>query len=126
MTLPRFAETHEWIRRDSEDRATVGISDHAQQALGDVVFVELPAPGRQVEAGEAVAIVESAKVASDVHAPVAGTILEANDPLLDEPGLVNLDPMGKAWFFTIRPRRAEDIDGLMDEAAYLRQVKSEE
>jgi glycine cleavage system H protein len=117
MSQTRFAKSHEWVRLDGAV-ATVGISDHAQNALGDVVFVELPEPGRTVEAGEAVAVVESVKAASDIYAPISGTIAAANTALVDNPGLVNSDPMGEGWFFTITPRDAAEMDGLMDADAY--------
>ena len=123
MTQPRFAESHEWARLDGET-ATVGISTHAQEALGDIVFVELPEPGRVVEAGEAVAVVESVKAASDIYAPVAGTIAGANNTLVDDPGLVNRDPMGEGWFFTITPRNAADVETLMDAEAYARHAEA--
>jgi glycine cleavage system H protein len=117
MSQTRFAKSHEWVRLDGAV-AMVGISDHAQNALGDVVFVELPEPGRTVEAGEAVAVVESVKAASDIYAPISGTIAAANTALVDNPGLVNSDPMGEGWFFTITPRDAAEMDGLMDADAY--------
>ena len=123
MTQPRFAESHEWARLDGET-ATVGISAHAQEALGDIVFVELPEPGRAVEAGEAVAVVESVKAASDIYAPVAGTISGSNNTLVDDPGLVNRDPMGEGWFFTITPRDAADVEKLMDADAYAKHAEA--
>jgi glycine cleavage system H protein len=122
MSQTRFAASHEWVRLDG-DTATVGISDHAQNALGDVVFVDLPEPGRAVEAGEAVAVVESVKAASDIYAPVAGTIAAANSNLVDDPSLVNRDPMGEGWFFTITPRDAADIGKLMDADAYAKHAE---
>jgi glycine cleavage system H protein len=122
MSQTRFAASHEWVRLDG-DTATVGISDHAQNALGDVVFVDLPEPGRAVEAGEAVAVVESVKAASDIYAPVAGTISAANSNLVDDPSLVNRDPMGEGWFFTITPRDAADIGKLMDADAYAKHAE---
>jgi glycine cleavage system H protein len=122
MSQTRFAASHEWVRLDG-DTAVVGISDHAQSALGDVVFVDLPEPGRVVEAGEAVAVVESVKAASDIYAPVAGTIAAANSGLVDDPSLVNRDPMGEGWFFTITPRDAADIGKLMDADAYAKHAE---
>jgi glycine cleavage system H protein len=122
MSQARFAESHEWVRLDG-DVATVGISDHAQNALGDVVFVDLPEAGRVVEAGEAVAVVESVKAASDIYAPIAGTIAAVNDALVDNPALVNSAPMGEGWFFTITPRDASEIDKLMDADAYARHAE---
>ncbi|WP_424135428.1 glycine cleavage system protein GcvH [Roseomonas chloroacetimidivorans] len=122
MSQTRFAKSHEWVRLDG-DVAVVGISDHAQNALGDVVFVELPEPGREVEAGEAVAVVESVKAASDIYAPIAGTIAANNAALVDNPGLVNSEPMGEGWFFTITPRDATEIDALMDADTYAKHAE---
>ncbi|MBP0443369.1 glycine cleavage system protein GcvH [Roseomonas sp. SSH11] len=123
MSQTRFAESHEWVRLDGET-AVVGISDHAQNALGDVVFVDLPEVGREVEAGESVAVVESVKAASDIYAPIAGTIAAVNAALVDNPGQVNSDPMGEGWFFTITPRDAGDIGKLMDADAYARHAEA--
>ena len=122
MSQTRFAQSHEWVRLDN-GVAVVGISDHAQNALGDVVFVDLPEPGRVVEAGDAVAVVESVKAASDIYAPVAGTIAAVNSGLVDDPALANRDPMGEGWFFTITPRDAGDIDKLMDADAYAKHAE---
>jgi len=123
-TATRFTASHEWVRPDG-DTALVGISDHAQGALGDVVFVDLPEPGREVEAGEAVAVVESVKAASDVYAPVAGRVVESNAALADDPALVNRDAQGAGWFFRIAPRDPGAIEALLDEAAYAAQAASE-
>jgi len=123
MSQARFAESHEWVRLDGE-AATVGISDHAQAALGDVVFVELPEVGREVAAGEAVAVVESVKAASDIYAPVAGTIATVNEALVDSPALVNSAPMGEGWFFTITPKDPAAIDALMDADAYAKHAEA--
>jgi glycine cleavage system H protein len=117
MSEIRFSKDHEWVRFDG-DVATIGISDHAQTALGDVVFVELPEIGREVEAGEACAVVESVKAASDIYAPLAGRIVEVNAALTDNPGLVNAEPVGEGWFFRIEPRDGAGADELMDETAY--------
>jgi glycine cleavage system H protein len=112
----KFTKDHEWVRMDGET-ATIGITDHAQNALGDVVFVDLPEPGRQVSAGEAIAVVESVKAASDVYAPIAGRIAEVNSALVDDPSLVNSAPTGEGWFFRIVPDAALPED-LMDADAY--------
>jgi len=112
-----FTKDHEWVRFDG-DVATIGISDHAQTALGDVVFVELPEVGREVSAGEACAVVESVKAASDIYAPLAGRIVEVNAALADNPGLVNAEPTGEGWFFRIEPANPADAGSLMDETAY--------
>jgi len=113
----RFTKDHEWVRMDG-DVATVGITDHAQGALGDLVFVELPEVGRVVDAGEAVAVVESVKAASDVYAPLAGKIVEVNQAIIDNPGTVNSDPQGAGWFFRIEPSDPAAVAAMMDEDAY--------
>jgi glycine cleavage system H protein len=112
-----FTTDHEWLRIEA-DVATVGITDYAQSQLGDVVFVELPKVGRTLKKGEAAAVVESVKAASDVYAPISGEVLEANEELVAEPALVNSDAAGKAWFFKIRIADKSELGGLMDEAAY--------
>jgi glycine cleavage system H protein len=122
MTTERFTKDHEWIRLEG-GIATVGITHHAQDQLGDVVFVELPEPGRKAARGEAVAVVESVKAASDVFAPVAGEVTEVNTAVTDQPGLVNEDAEGKAWFFRLRIADAKELDALMDRAAYEAFVK---
>ena len=119
----RHTKDHEWVRQDG-DAAVVGITDHAQNALGDVVFVDLPEVGREVAAGEAIAVVESVKAASDIYAPIAGTIAAVNAALVDDPALVNRDPMGEGWFFTITPRDAADADKLMDADAYAKHAEA--
>ena len=113
----RYTEDHEWITVEG-DVATVGITDYAQQQLGDVVFVELPEVGRKVSKGDEAAVVESVKAASEVYAPLDGEIVEANGVLADEPGKVNEDPEGAAWFVKIRLADTSQLDELMDEAAY--------
>ena len=115
--MDRFSKDHEYIRVEG-DVATVGITVHAQEQLGDVVFVEVPEVGRKVAAGDPVAVVESVKAASDVYAPVTGEVVEANAALADSPALVNEDAEGKAWFFKIRMSSKAELDGLMDRAAY--------
>lgn len=117
MSEMRFSKDHEWIRTDG-DGATIGITDHAQNALGDVVFVDLPELGRIVASGEACAVVESVKAASDVYAPIAGKIIEVNSALSDDPGLVNREPTEGGWFFRIESADADEIAVLMDEGAY--------
>lgn len=117
MAEMKYSKDHEWLRLEG-GVATVGITDHAQTALGDVVFVELPEAGRVVEAGEAVAVVESVKAASDVYAPIAGKVVAVNEALVDNPGTINTEPTGEGWFFKIE--LAGDLPAdLMDEAAYL-------
>ena len=118
----RYTEDHEWITVEG-DVATVGITDYAQQQLGDVVFVELPEVGRKVSKGDEAAVVESVKAASEVYAPLDGEIVEANGVLADEPGKVNEDPEGAAWFVKIRLADTSQLDELMDEAAYKAHVE---
>ena len=125
MSDLKYTTSHEWVRLDGGDVATVGITDHAQTALGDVVFVELPEVGREVGGNEACAVVESVKAASDVSAPVAGRVVEANERLADDPGLVNRDPTGEGWFYKLEIADAAALDELMDEAGYGRFVESQ-
>jgi glycine cleavage system H protein len=113
----KFTEDHEWLRIEG-DIATVGITDYAQDQLGDLVFVELPAPGATPEKGSAAAVVESVKAASDVYAPVSGEITEINQAIVGEPALVNRDPMGKGWFFKIKISDPSQLERLLDEKAY--------
>ena len=117
MAIEKFSKDHEWIRVEG-DIATIGITVHAQDQLGDVVFVEVPEVGRKVAPEEAVAVVESVKAASDVYSPVTGEIIEANGDLASTPGLVNEDAEGKAWFFKVRLSNPAELDALMDRAAY--------
>ena len=117
----RYATSHEWVRLDGEI-ATVGISDHAQQELTDVVFVELPAMGRSVDAGDPTAVVESVKAASDIYAPVSGEVLEVNPDVEADPSLVNTDPYGKGWIFKLRVKDVTEVSKLMDAAAYAGQI----
>ena len=121
MTV-KYSNEHEWIRVDG-DVGTIGITNYAQEQLGDVVFVDVPQVGRKVAKGESIAVVESVKAASDIFAPVSGEVVEANDALTDSPGDVNAEPMGKGWFFRIRLSNKSELDGLMDEAAYNAFVK---
>jgi len=112
-----FTKEHEWISVDG-DTATVGISDHAQEALGDIVFAEVPDAGRQVIKGQEAAVVESVKAASDVYAPVSGEVIESNPAIADDPSVVNRDPEGEGWFFKLTLSDPSELEGLMDEAAY--------
>ena len=118
-----FTREHEWIRLEG-DIATVGISDHAQQALGDIVFAEVPQTGKRVAKGEEAAVVESVKAASDVYSPVAGEVIEGNPAIADDPALINRDPEGEGWFFKHKLDDAGEVDGLMDETAYRDWVKT--
>jgi glycine cleavage system H protein len=117
MAIEKFSKDHEWIRVEG-DIATIGITVHAQDQLGDVVFVEVPEVGRKVSADEAVAVVESVKAASDVYSPLTGEVIEANGDVAITPGLVNEDAEGKAWFFKVRLSNPAELDALMDRAAY--------
>lgn len=112
----KYTEDHEWLRAEG-DEIVVGITRHASEQLGDVVFIELPEEGREVEAGEEIVVIESVKAASDITAPVAGVITAVNPTLADNPGEVNDDPMA-AWFFRIKPAENSALDGFMDETAY--------
>lgn len=114
----KYAENHEWARLEADNRVRMGISDYAQDALGDVVYVELPELGAAVTQGEAFSEVESTKSLSDVYAPVSGTIAEVNDALEDHPELVNSDPYGDGWFCVIEVGDPSELDNLMDQAAY--------
>ena len=123
MAVTKYTEEHEWVRVEG-DVATVGITQYAQEQLGDVVFVEVPAVGRKVAKGEACAVVESVKAASDIYAPVAGEIVEGNAALAESPGDVNAEPTGKGWFFKLKLADKAELDGLLDEAGYEAFVKS--
>ncbi len=112
-----FTKEHEWIRVEG-DTATVGITDHAQGQLGDIVFAEAPEAGKTLDKGGEAAVVESVKAASDVYAPVSGEVLEANPTIADDPSVINSDPEGEGWFFKLRLSDASELNGLMDETAY--------
>ena len=116
-----YTESHEWIRREGEN-ARVGITDHAQSELTDVVYVELPKKDRQVNAKEAIAVVESVKAASDIYAPVKGTVTEVNKALEADPGLINREPYGQGWIFVLKIDNADDLKNLKDAAAYRQQI----
>jgi glycine cleavage system H protein len=118
-----FTREHEWVRVDG-DTATVGITDHAQEALGDIVFTEVPAAGKQLSKGQEAAVVESVKAASDVYSPVSGEIVEGNQAVVDDPALVNSDPEGEGWFFKLKLSDTGELDGLMEESAYREWVKT--
>ena len=116
--MPRyFTDEHEWIDVEG-DSATVGITDYAQEQLGDIVFVELPRVGLTVEQGDDAAVVESVKAASDVYAPISGKVIETNENLEEDPALVNTDPEGDGWFFRMTVGDKDELEGLMDEKAY--------
>ena len=114
----RYRESHEWVRLEDDGSVVIGISDHAQAALGDMVFVELPEPGMSYAQGDACAVVESVKAASDIYAPISGEIIECNSALEDDPALVNTDPYGDGWLFSMTPSDPEELDELLSAAEY--------
>jgi len=127
MNVPaelKYTESHEWIRNESDGTVTIGITDHAQEALGDLVFVELPSVGRTLAAGEACAVVESVKAASDVYAPLAGEVVAVNDALTSAPEQVNQDAYA-AWLFRLRPTDPTLLPGMLDAAAYTKKIADE-
>ena len=127
MNVPanlKYAKTHEWARRDADGTVAVGITDHAQEALGDIVFLELPETGRTLKAGEECAVVESVKAASDIYAPISGAVVARNDAAADAPESVNQDAYA-AWLFKIKPDNPAELDALLDAAAYARLAESE-
>ena len=124
MSALRFTEEHEWLRPDNDGTVTIGITDYAQQQLGDVVYVELPEIGKQVQANDDVAVVESVKAAGDIKAPLSGTVIAINDRLADEPELVNSDPIGEGWFVKMKPENSDALENFMDEAAYKEFIES--
>ena len=120
MTTPanlKYAASHEWVKTETDGTLTIGVSDHAQEALGDIVFLELPDVGRKVAAGESIAVIESVKAASDIYAPVSGEIVEINQAAIDAPESVNADAYG-VWLFKINPSNIAELDALLDAAAY--------
>jgi len=117
----KYAKTHEWVRVEG-DTAWVGITDHAQAELTELVFVELPEAGRTVSTGQPCAVVESVKTASDIYAPLSGEVIEVNQALTDDPGKVNADSFGEGWFFKLRMSSPSELDGLMDAASYQSQI----
>ncbi len=114
----KYTKSHEWVREEEDGSVVVGITDHAQSALGDLVFVEVPESGAEVSAGDACAVVESVKAASDVYSPLSGEVTEANDALADSPELVNQDPYGDGWIMRIQPSSPSELDDLLDAEAY--------
>lgn len=118
MSDTRFTEDHEWARLEEDGSITVGISNYAQEQLGDVVYVELPDVGKIINAGAEAAVIESVKAAGDVNLPVTGKVIEINERLADEPELVNSSPQDEGWFMKLEPENAQAITNLMDESAY--------
>ena len=123
MSETYYTEDHEWIRVE-DDTGTVGITNYAQGQLGDIVFVELPEVGKTLDAGDEAAVIDSVKAAAEVYAPVGGEVIEANDAVVEKPGLVNEDAMGDGWFFKIKIADAVELEDLMDEEAYKTFVES--
>ncbi|MBU3003172.1 glycine cleavage system protein GcvH [Paraglaciecola arctica] len=121
----RFASTHEWVRPDGEGVFTIGISDHAQQLLGDMVFVELPDIGAEVGTGDDIAVAESVKAASDVYAPISGEVVAVNEELEDTPELVNSDPYGDGWLFKIKAEDPAEVETLLDAEGYEGSIEDE-
>lgn len=122
----RYTKSHEWVRREDDGSVTVGITDHAQDLLGDLVFVEAPEVGTTFSSGEDCAVVESVKAASDVYAPISGEVIEGNETLAETPETINADPYGDGWIFKMKPADEGELDGLMDADAYSEQIAAEE
>jgi glycine cleavage system H protein len=122
MSDIKFTEDHEWIRMEDDDTGVCGITDYAQDQLGELVFIELPEPGSEVSRGGEAAVIESVKAAGELKAPVTGTIVEVNEALADEPEIVNNDPLGDGWFIKIKLQDSSELDALMDEDAYQQYV----
>ena len=121
----KYLESHEWVRVETDGTVTIGISDHAQGALGDLVFVEVPEIGKTLKKGNAAAVVESVKAASDVYSPISGEVIAGNDALSSAPELVNQDPYGQGWLFKIKPTSQDELTSLLDAKAYEKVVESE-
>jgi glycine cleavage system H protein len=121
----KYAFTHEWARLEDDGTVTVGISDHAQDSLGDVVYVEHPEPGQQISSGEEAGVVESVKAASDIYAPVSGSVIAVNSVLDDAPETVNQDPFGDGWFFKVQPDDITELEDLLDAQAYAEACEDE-
>jgi glycine cleavage system H protein len=114
----RYTESHEWVRPEDDGTVTIGITDYAQEQLGDIVFVQLPEIGAAFDAGDEAAVIESVKAAADIKMPVSGEIVAVNQALADEPASVNDDPLGRGWFIRVRPRQMEDVERLLDQQRY--------
>ena len=128
MSIPtnlKYSKSHEWVRPEADGTVTVGITHHAQELLGDMVFIELPEIGQQLKQKEECAVAESVKAAADVYSPISGEVIEVNSPLADEPGKINEDAYS-AWLFKMKPGNAAELDGLMDAAAYTELVENED
>lgn len=118
----RYTESHEWVSQERDGTVKVGITNHAQDALGDLVFVELPAVGDQIDQGDSVAVVESVKAASDIYSPLAGEVVAINEELEDDPAIINNDPYGGGWLFALNPADDAELDDLLDAETYQQQL----
>ena len=118
----KYVASHEWLRTEADGTITVGITEHAQELLGDIVFIELPEVGAELAADEQAGVVESVKAASDVYAPITGEIVAVNDALVSAPEIANSDPYGDGWFFKIKPANAADLDGLLSAEQYAAEI----
>jgi glycine cleavage system H protein len=114
----RYTETHEWVSSEPDGTVRIGVTDHAQEALGDLVFVELPAVGDQIDQGDACAVVESVKAASDIYSPITGEVVAINEDLEDDPGMINSDPYGDGWLYALKPSDMSEVEALKDAATY--------
>lgn len=121
----KYVATHEWARRDDDEYVTVGVTDHAQDLLGDIVYIELPNIGQRVTIGDECGVLESVKAASDLYSPLSGEVIEVNNVLEETPGLVNEDPYGSGWIFRIRLQSPEEFDGLLSAETYEKQIGEE-
>lgn len=123
MNNLKFTKTHEWVRPEADQAYTIGITEHAQELLGDMVYVELPQVGKSIRAGDSLGVVESVKAASDVYAPISGTITEVNHPLETNPALLNTDPYGQGWMVKIKPTHPDELQTLLKEEDYQLSIK---
>lgn len=121
----RYVSTHEWVRKEDQQTVTIGITDHAQDLLGDVVYVELPTLGQFINSGEECGVVESVKAASDIYSPLSGEVIEVNDELEQTPDLINSDPYGSGWIFRLRLKKEEEFDNLLTAENYIKQIGEE-
>ena len=121
----RYTESHEWVSTEEDGTLRIGITDHAQEALGDLVFVDLPTLGEQVDQGDSCAVVESVKAASDIYSPVSGEVVAINEALEDEPGLINTDPYGDGWLYSIAPSDLGELEDLLDAEAYAERLEDD-
>lgn len=121
----KYSKSHEWLRDNGDGTITIGITDHAQEQLGDLVYVEVPEPGRELEVGEACAVVESVKAASDVYAPITATVIESNEQLADSPEAINQDAYGAGWLIRVKPVDDSELAGMLDAVDYLELIDSQ-